>query len=147
LTARLDLLKLSKGRGNTYRGLRTGVRPHLSFGLDDPRYTPVLSFNKKLMKKIKLRYKCPECGERFKSWQARSEHYKIAHKPPVKIVKEMRKNTEFHSIIGGINLNLGDKISIERVGVITKITKTEGSKNVDTEVSIISSEWSKSIGV
>jgi len=89
------------------------------------------------MKKNKLKYRCYKCEERFKSWQERDRHYELEHQPPKETTEEMISYNNYHVLQDGNNLCLGDKIERKEIGIITKITKTEGHRNVDVELALI----------
>ena len=95
------------------------------------------------LKQKKLRYECYKCDKRFKSWQERDEHCKYGHPEPRKIIKEIKRYNDYHSLIGGKELKLGDKIIFTKIGIITKIVETEGNPNVQIEVAVISDVYNK----
>ena len=96
-----------------------------------------------MRKTNKLRYGCHKCSERFISWQARDNHLAISHQPPQKINEVASFGEESHILINGKNLSLGDVIWLGRKTVITEITKTEGSNDVDVVLKITKKWYSK----
>jgi hypothetical protein len=94
------------------------------------------------MKTKKLRFSCWKCDARFISWQARDEHMKEAHQPPKKTEKKVIRENEYHRLVNGLSLNLGDKVHFDKDGVITKITITEGSSVAECEISVLKDSWS-----
>ena len=95
------------------------------------------------MKNKTKRYGCYKCDERFISWQQRNRHLEDDHKPPMKTTIEMKRYGEYHKLIGGVHMEIGDLISFEKKGVITKITKTENSRDVEVEVAVISDVYNQ----
>jgi hypothetical protein len=89
------------------------------------------------MNKNKSRYGCSQCGERFNSWQQRNAHEADAHKPPRKTIQQVKRYGEYHSLIGGMNLKIGNTVEFTKTGVITKIITTEGSNDVEIEIAVI----------
>lgn len=83
--------------------------------------------------KKKLRYQCYKCDERFKSWQERNHHCEQEHKPvlePKKTIEVIPGYEEVRNLIDGKDLKLGDVIWLGRKTVITKIERTENSRDI-----------------
>lgn len=95
--------------------------------------------------KNKERYTCPKlgCNFRFISWQQRNRHDLVSHPEPKKTVEEMRRYGESHSLLGGSYLKIGDKISFNKVAIVTKVIRTENSNDVTIECAVISDYFSK----
>jgi hypothetical protein len=91
----------------------------------------------------KLRYECSKCDERFVSWQARDSHLAIQHRPPRKTTETANFGEEFHTLLNGKNLALGDVVWLGRKTVITEITKTEGSDDVAVMLKITKKWYSR----
>lgn len=91
---------------------------------------------------------CDECGrEDFKSDAGLRQHKAKAHPyvppPPPKRTTEVEPGQEEnHNLLGGSYLQLGDVVWIGRKAVITKITKTEGSKNAEVVLRLTKKWWS-----
>lgn len=95
-------------------------------------------------KQKSLRFPCYKCDARFKSHQARLKHEEEDHKPPIKTVKQLIRTEEYHRLINGSNLKLGDRVEFNKSGFISKITTTEGSNVTEVEVSVIDDSWKRS---
>ena len=92
-------------------------------------------------KKLKREYKCWKCELSFISWQARNNHIETDHRPPKKTVEEPVRFGECHSLRGGSQLKVGDPITFHKKGVITKITRTEGSGDIEIEIVVIKDNY------
>jgi hypothetical protein len=100
---------------------------------------------KKKKRTQKNRYGCwkADCDLRFPSWQARDSHVRLGHPEPRKTVFEIKRFGESHSLLGGKNIKLGDRITFTRKAVVTKITTTEHSDDVQIEVAVITDVYER----
>lgn len=97
----------------------------------------------KTKKRKPVKYSCWKCGAIFNSWQARDKHMAEEHKPPVKTTKGFI-GEENHILLGGaLTVKLGDIIEFPKFGVVTQITTTEGSNDIEVVIGLIKKEWSK----
>jgi hypothetical protein len=90
------------------------------------------------------RYYCPKasCDLRFPSWQARGSHVLQDHPEPRKTIIEVKRFGDYHSLVGGKNIHLGDSITFTKQGIVTKISTTEHSDDVQIEVAVIKDFYS-----
>src|SRR5438552_3487878 len=95
------------------------------------------------------KFPCDECfREDFKSERGLAKHKTKAHPyvppPPPKRTTEIEPGIEqTHNLLGGSQLHLGDVVWIGRKAVITKITRTEGSRDIEVILRIMKKWWSE----
>ncbi len=89
----------------------------------------------------KLRFECGKCDERFISWQQRDRHEGEGHKPPEVKTETASMQEDSRTLLGGSEVEIGDVIEITKKVVVTKTTKTEGSKDISAVVALIKSSW------
>lgn len=97
----------------------------------------------KLNNKKPILFPCKNCVFNAKSLSGLMSHNSHKHPappppPPPKKETVYAPNVleEDHSLLNGDKLKIGDLIWLGRKCVITKITKTEGSKDVDVQLKI-----------
>jgi len=95
------------------------------------------------MKKNKLRYGCYKCDRRFNSWQARDKHMDLDHQPP-KETTVIAPIEEIHNtLLEGSKFEIGDIVYLSQKCVITKITYTENSPDVEVILRITKKRYSR----
>jgi hypothetical protein len=91
---------------------------------------------------------CEKCERSsFISQRGLYQHERIAHPyipppPPIRTTETAPLEEESHTLLNGKHLSLGDVVWIGRKAVITKITKTENSKNADVVLRLTKKWWS-----
>lgn len=95
--------------------------------------------------------KCGKCGGKFATNRGLAIHDTRMHPyiaPPIPQPKKTVETApsaleEEHNLVAGNNLELGDVVYLGRKTVITRITKTEGSRDVSVTLKITKKWWSK----
>ncbi len=96
--------------------------------------------------KKKKKFPCSKCSFVGKSQRGLSYHDTIKHPyvsppPPRQTVKQFIRDEFGRSLKNGYNITLGSKLVFEKVVVVSKITKTEGSDSVVVDIHVITDTW------
>jgi hypothetical protein len=92
--------------------------------------------------------KCDECFRTFANSRGLQQHKTKKHPyvpppPPKREIQTAPNEYEDHSLLNGRKVQLGDVIWIGRKAVIVKLTKTEGSNDVDVTLRLTKKWWSE----
>lgn len=99
--------------------------------------------------KKKQEFICEECFKSFTTNRGRASHMRMHTKVEVEIPKpvittilQFRGDENFRLKLGQ-GLNIGDKVKITKIGVVSRIEKRSDADYVDATVSKIDDSWVK----
>lgn len=94
--------------------------------------------------------RCEKCGKGYKSPAGLTRHKSRMHPAPVPVpvpkrtTEEEKGSIDTRTLLGGVDLEVGDVVYIVQKGTISSITKTVGSRDVSVTLRISKSNWQQS---